>query len=159
MKNMTTDYTKLIPEMQDWNNGKGIDVESWVGCTGNFRLAIGYSTIFWPEFVEFEGYVLRKGFSVEGLRSLEKNYAGKYPSPKKTIEATMNHLHIADIQYCGCEDFTHERVIFLGRILREIHQAKLVWQFPEKAFEVHFDESNPDPSDWGYVLTFSQKDS
>ena len=63
-----TDFNKLIPEMRDWNNGAGIDVRSWIGCSGSFELAIGYSTIFWPEFVEIERYVLRAGFSLDSLR-------------------------------------------------------------------------------------------
>jgi hypothetical protein len=27
---MKTDFSQLIPELKDWNNGKGIDVESFV---------------------------------------------------------------------------------------------------------------------------------
>jgi hypothetical protein len=68
-----TDYTKLIPELPDWNNGKGIDVESWIDCTGNFQLAVGYSTLFWPRFVEFEDCVLREGFSVDSYRKSGSN--------------------------------------------------------------------------------------
>jgi hypothetical protein len=37
-------------ELRAWNNGNGIDLESWVGCQGNFRLAVGYTTVFWPRF-------------------------------------------------------------------------------------------------------------
>jgi len=40
----------MIQELSAWNNGKGIDLESWTGCSGNFKLAVGYSTIFWPKF-------------------------------------------------------------------------------------------------------------
>ena len=56
-----TDFTALIPELPQWNDGAGIDAESWIGCVGNFELATGYSLIFWPGFVRFEGYVLREG--------------------------------------------------------------------------------------------------
>jgi hypothetical protein len=58
-------------ELAAWNNGAGIDIESWVGCEGNFSLAVGYTTIFWPEFVVFDGYILRKGFSEASLRGFE----------------------------------------------------------------------------------------
>src|SRR5215510_2151891 len=129
------DFNELIPEMRDWNDGAGIDVESWIGCEGSFRMAIGYSTIFWPEFVEFESYVLRAGFSLESLRSFERQCTGD----RRQIEAFMNHLHVADIQFHGCEDITHERVVYLGRFLSEIYRAKLAWRFPFKRFEVHFD--------------------
>ena len=35
-------------ELAAWNNGAGIDIESWVGCEGKFSLAVGYSSIFGP---------------------------------------------------------------------------------------------------------------
>ncbi len=145
------DFNELIPEMRDWNNGRGIDVESWVGCTGNFRLAVGYSTIFWPRFVEFERYVLREGFSVDSLRASE----GRSEVQRWNIEAVMNHLHLDSIQYLGCEDITAERIIYLGRVLREIYQAKLAWQFPQKRFVVAFDDSKK-PHLVDYQITFYQ---
>ena len=37
-------------ELAAWNNGNGIDLGSWTGCEGRFALAIGYASIFWPEF-------------------------------------------------------------------------------------------------------------
>ena len=148
-----TDFNELIPEMRQWNNGKGIDVESWVGCEGNFRLAIGYSTIFWPQFVEFEGYVFREGFSVEGLRGFE--HSRSCGNTRQCVEATMNHLHLDGIQHWGCEDISKERLIYLGRILAEIYRAKLAWQFPEKRFEVVFDDS-PENELTDYQITFYQ---
>src|SRR5271169_4406486 len=91
-----TNFDQLIPEMRDWNNGAGINVRGWLECSGSLELAIGYSTIFWPEFVEFEQYVLRSGFSVESLRGFERGRNGD----RRSVEAVMNHLHIADI-HCG----------------------------------------------------------
>jgi hypothetical protein len=150
-----TDFDSLIPELKDWNNGAGIDIGSWIGCAGNFELAIGYSTIFWPQFVEFEGYVLREGFSIESLRSFE---SGSCKGRRSSVEAAMNHLHVADIQHYGCEGANRERLVYLGRVLREIYTVKLSWQFPDRNFEVSFDDSNVDTLD-GYQLTFFQPES
>jgi hypothetical protein len=144
-------FDDLIPEMRDWNNGAGIGVESWVGCTGNFRLAVGYSTIFWPGFVEFEDYVLRAGFSVESLRS----FAARPDIEPWSVEAVMNHLHLDSIQYLGCEDITRERLLYLGRTLCEIYRAKLAWQFPTRHFAVQFNESPEQPLE-AYQITFHQ---
>ena len=149
-----TDFNELIPEMRDWNNGAGIGIEAWVSSMGSFRLAIGYSTLFWPQFVEFERYVLQEGFSVESLRGFELQCGGD----RRRVEAVMNHLHIADIQHHGCEDLTRERVVYLGRVLSEIYRAKLAWQFPSKRFEVHFDDS-PAEHLTDYELTFVQIDA
>jgi hypothetical protein len=139
--------------LAEWNNGKGIELESWIACVGNFGLAVGYSTIFCPDFVEFEGYVLRKGFSEDSLRGFERSCNGN----KKAIEATINHLHIHDIQHHGCEDFSMDKAVLLGAKLREIYEARLLWQFPEKPCIVSFFEpENKDDLDQ-YQITFWQK--
>jgi hypothetical protein len=104
-----------------WNNGDGIDLEGWVSSQGNFQLAVGYAEIFWPEFVLFEDYILRKGFSVDSLRGFEKQCGEK----RDSIECVMNHLHIADIHHVGCEDISKEKIVRLGSILKEIYEAKL----------------------------------
>jgi len=113
-------------ELAAWNNGQGIDLESWVGCEGNFCLAVGYAAIFWPQFVAFEGYILRAGFSVDSLRGFEAQEKGT----RASVEAVMNHLHIAGIQHSGCPDLSKDKVLLIGTTLKEIYEAKLQWQFP-----------------------------
>ena len=85
-----TDYDKLIPELKDWNNGKGIDVKSWIGCVGDFQKAIGYSTIFWPKFVEVEGCVVRDGVPAENLKQWIEHYKGDLES----VEAMVNRYDL-----------------------------------------------------------------
>jgi hypothetical protein len=67
----------------------------------------------------------------------------------------MNHLHIAAIHYHDLSNCTVQHVLHLGRILREIYQAKLAWQFPSRRFEVVFDESRRDDV-MAYEITFYQ---
>jgi hypothetical protein len=121
-------------ELAEWNNGKGIDLESWVGCQGNFRLAVGYAAVFWPEFVEFDGYVLPVDFSEPSLRGFEIQQKGN----RREVEAIMNHIHIADLQYVGCPDLTEDKAMVLGKILKEIYEAKLAWLFPRRPCRVEF---------------------
>ncbi|PYV06946.1 MAG: hypothetical protein DMG26_01905, partial [Acidobacteria bacterium] len=66
----------MLAELSAWNNGKGIDLESWISCSGNFRLAVGYATVFWPRFVLFEDYILGEGFHVDSLRGFEQQCQG-----------------------------------------------------------------------------------
>jgi hypothetical protein len=142
-------------ELAAWNNGKGISLESWVGCSGSFSLAIGYATVFWPTFVEHEGFVLRKGFSEESLRSFTAN-GGR---DRRSIETVMNHLHIADIQYVGCKDMSKDKIIYLGNVLRECYTAKLKVQFPVRAFTVSFYQPD-DPDDlMAYEISFWQNET
>jgi hypothetical protein len=141
-------------ELAQWNNGAGISLESWVGCGGRFELAVGYSCVFWPEFVEFEGYILRKGFSVESLRGFE----GWGFSTAESVERTMNHLHISDIQHVGCPDISKDKIIFLGTLLKEIYEVKLKWQFPHRPCVVSFwvpEDEDEDDLD-NYQITFWQ---
>jgi hypothetical protein len=150
---MSTPPADMLSELAEWNNGKGIDLVSWVGCSGDFRLAIGYSTIFWPRFVLFDDYIFREGFTAESVRGFE----AQHKCDKRSVEAVVNHLHIADIQYHGCEDITEQRVVFLGRILKEIYEAKLAWQFPDRPCEVSFYEPDDRTDLVGFQLTFWQK--
>ncbi len=86
-------------ELGSWNNGAGIDLESWVSCEGNFSLAVGYASCFWPSFALFEDYILPKGITEDVLRDFERNGRSR-----KSVEWVINHLHISGIQHGGCAD-------------------------------------------------------
>ena len=138
-------------ELDGWDNG-GIDLESWVSLKGNFKLAVGYSAVYWPEFVEFNGYILKGGFSNSSLEGFEKQLSGD----RQSIEAVMNHLHIEDIQGVQCKDGSDDKFIYLGSTLKDIYETKLARQFPTKSFHVSF-EVPEDPLDLtGYEITFWQ---
>lgn len=143
----------LAEELAKWNDGKGVSLETWVSCMGSFSLAVGYSEIFWPEFVEFEDYILQKGFSESSVRGFEN----QENSTKIGVESVMNHLHIADIQHLKCEDVSKDKIIFLGNILKEIYAVKLAWQFPDKPCVVEFYHPEDEEDLLGYQLSFWQK--
>jgi hypothetical protein len=139
-------------ELGAWNNGVGIDLESWIGCEGRFALAVGYTTIFWPGFVEFEGYILREGFSEQSLRGFE----GQEGCTRKGTEWLMNHLHIADTHHYGCSDISKDKIVLLGNVLKEIYETKLRDMFPERpcAVEFHVPENEDDLVE--YQISFWQ---
>jgi hypothetical protein len=135
----TGDFVVEIPESMQaelgtWNDGRGIDLESWVGCLGNFSLAVGYASIFWPSFIKFEEYILRHGFSENSLRGFEKQHS----SNKAGIERVMNHLHLDSIQHLGCEDISADKLLALGQILEDIYDVKLRRDFPNVRCAVEF---------------------
>jgi hypothetical protein len=140
-------------ELSRWNGGKGIDLESWISGSGNFSLAIGYSEIFWPRFVEFEGYIFQENFSESALRQFETSN----PNDKKIVEWIMNHIHLDSIHYIGCNDLTKDKIIFLGHILKEIYEAKLAWQFPDKPCTVKFYIPEDEDDLTQYQIAFWQK--
>ncbi|WP_167468383.1 hypothetical protein [Cupriavidus plantarum] len=142
----------MTAELQAWNNGKGTDLESWVSCVGNFSLAVGYATIFWPKFVEFDGYILRDGFSEEILRSWEL----ENDRDRRAVERVMNHLHLTDIQHYGCEDLSKDKIQLLGSTLEQIYKAKLNADFPQTSCVVEFYRPENEDDLEQYQITFWQ---
>jgi len=142
----------MISELSAWSNGKGIDLESWVNCVGDYKLAVGYSTIFWPRFALFEDYILREGFSVESLRGFEKT-----SESKSSVEWVMNHLHIADIHYSDHKNKSEDKIVLLGKTLKEIYEVKLRTQFPDRPCVVDFYEPEDKTNLVEFQLSFWQK--
>ena len=140
-------------ELGRWNNGSGIDLQSWIGCVGNVDLAVGYTTVFWPAFEVVGDYLLVEGRSKESLEGFEK----KPNSTPKGVEWVLNHLHIMDIHCDNEVDVTIEHCVKLGNTLQEIYSAKLAWQFPDRPCEVKF--YIPDDQDdlVQYQISFWQK--
>lgn len=142
----------MAEELQAWNNGAGIDLESWTSCLGSFSMAVGYASIFWPDFVVFEDYILRDGFGISGLRGFEE----AYPEDPRAIEAVMNHLHISDI-HVGCEDLTADKAQVLGETLRSIYTLKLAGEFPDRPCRVEFYQPEDIENLDDYQITFWQE--
>ena len=141
-------FDDLIPELRAWNNGTGIDPKAWVGIVGNYELAVGYSLLFWPQFVVVDNYVLKKGVTEELLRDWERVTSGNV----KAIESVINHIHIADIH--GGQP-TEDQLRYLGRTLKSVYEAKLATEFPERTFVVIFNDQ-PGLGLLDYQLTFWQ---
>lgn len=140
-------------ELRRWNGGDGIDLEDWVSCEGRFAFAVGYASLFWPEFEENEGYILRKNVPVEIIRGFERREG----SSRRSVEATLNHIHLLDLHYVGCPDASPDKLALLGHVLKEIHEAKLQWQFPDRPCAVSlYIPEDPDAL-VDYELTFWQK--
>lgn len=148
----TEEEAKLVPEIREWNEGGGIRIQDWISCVGSYEHAIGYCTLFWPKFVLHDGCLLRDGFTLE-------NYEGflvQTNRDKQAVESVMNHFHLTDLFPHKDDSPTKEQLIFLGRVLKEMWQAKVQSEFPELKVTVHFKEKNIEwPLD--YMLTVYQE--
>ena len=156
MKNRDSDmidFNELIPELPEWNNGNGIDIDGWICGVGNFEHAIGYTRLFWPEFVEYKGCVFRADFSVESYEGFLEATKGD----KRAVEAVMNHRHLLTIFGDPRLDPTEEQIIYFGRMLREIWQAKLDRDFPHRKIVVRFYEEGCEDL-YDYEITFFQEE-
>src|SRR4051812_23929748 len=81
------DLSELLPDLRKWNEGAGISPEEWISIEGRADHAVGFCSLFWPEFVQFEGYVLRAPLDIDRLRDWER--AGH---TRQQIEVAMNAL-------------------------------------------------------------------
>jgi len=140
-------------ELAEWNGGNGIDLESWISCSGSYRLAVGYAEYFWPEFEVVEGYIVRVGTTGAAIRQWEENGC----SDRRAIEATINHMHLIDINYQDHENLSEDLLTRLGTVLTEIYKAKLHWQFPDRPCSVSFSLPEDRQQFDGYEITFWQK--
>ena len=136
MATTPVDFAKLIPELSLWNNGAGIGVRSWVGCAGNFELAIGYIALFWPDFVEFDDCVFFSDFSEKSYLAFKEKSGGN----RRRVETVMNHRHIFDYFSHGGGKCSTEQILYLGRTLKKMWEIKLAADFPKRRFVVSFPE-------------------
>jgi hypothetical protein len=141
----------LIAELAAWNDGEGVDAEDWIGMVGNYDLAIGYSQVFWPQFVRFEDYVFRRDFGTEAVRNWERPLKGN----RSAVEAMLNHVHISDI-HCNIMEVSEAQLRYLGRTLKAIYEVKLRADFPDLDFAVDFNDE-PDLDLVDYQITFYQR--
>lgn len=147
----------LIPEIQDWKNVNGEDftMDDWITNEGTMSLAIGYSHVFWPDFVEHQGCIFFKNhFGLDNFnewtRAGLRNFA--------EIERVINHIHILDLFTSeNQKTITQVQVLYLGRLLKDIYHTKLKALFPEKTFEMYFNDNEIFEDLLDYQLTFHQK--
>jgi hypothetical protein len=141
----------LVPETRLWNDGRGIDLESWIGCDGDIEHAIGYGELFWPDFVEHNDCVLYAPFNKDSYLGFMQQTSGN----RRAVESVMNHRHILDLFAISDNEPSREQVVYLGRLLKEMWTAKLKHEFPEKHFVVSFPEDE-NTELWDYEITFYQ---
>ena len=149
---------KLIPDLRTWRdlNREEFSISDWTSIEGNITLAIGYSCLFWPDFIEYDDCVfLKDTFSVENFKDWTKT---EYVVHFAQIESVINHIHILDLFTSEKQDeITYEQIKYLGNKIREIYEVKLISNFPDRKFEVLFngDEHLEDLLD--YEITFFQE--
>ena len=152
----STDFDELVPEMQAWNEGNGIDIDSWIGCIGSYTHAIGYSRIFWPQFVEYDGCIL---ISDHVDPTNYHNWKKAHNGDRQRVEQSMNHQHIVDL-FINTTEVTPAQLRYLGRILTEMWKAKLHRDFPKRSFIVEFADGDCDEDFdeyYGYIISFYQE--
>ena len=151
------DDEKLIPELRVWRdlNSESFSINAWTMASGNIKLAIGYSFLYSPDFIEYEGCVfLKDHFNVPNFEDWK---LAEYVFNYAQIESVINHIHIPDLFPMDNEDINIDQIRYLGTKLCEIYSAKLKLEFPNKIFTVSFNGNEELEDLLDYELTFYQE--
>jgi|SRR5580658_5664360 hypothetical protein len=145
------DWNDLIPELKTWS--PPISPDTLAASEGRNPLAIGYLSVFWPSFVEYDGMVFL-GETVE--EASVSSWLATTKGDKRSVEATLNHLHVLDVQHPGAwRDATEPQIKFIGQALKEMWEAKLARDFPTKKFVVELIEGTSEKLE-DYQVVFYQ---
>jgi len=146
------DFDDLIPELSQWNDGKGIDVLTWLTGVGSYEHAIAYGALLWPEFVEHRDCVFRaNGFSKSNYRS----WMSATSRDKSATEKVMNHVHLCDL-FTNSEATAAQR-IHIAVMIKDVWECKLRRDFPNRPFVVEVYDCEPGDLDWSDCqITFYQ---
>jgi hypothetical protein len=149
---------KLIPDLIKWRelNGQDFTINDWTSSEGNIKLAIGYSFVFWSDFIEHEECVFIKDkFSIANFNNWKNT---EYVKNFAQIESVINHIHIIDF-FSGEKnrnEITFDQIKYLGERICRIYAVKLKSDFPDRQFIVTFNCEEKLELD-EYTLTFYQK--
>ena len=143
---------RLIPEARAFEWVDDLSPVGWLANVGSLGHAIAYAELFWPSFVERDGCILLTGrFDQASLQRWMAAAGGD----KRAVESVINHTHILDLFVKYEIEPTREQVVWLGRVLREMWQAKVDRAFPGRGVIVSFPEDAGDDL-LGYKITVFQ---
>jgi len=146
---------RLIPETRAFEWVDDLTPVGWLANVGSLGQAIAYADLFWPSFVEHDGCILLAGrFNQDSFQSWVVATGGD----RRAIEGVINHTHILDLFLRHDAAPTREQVVWLGRLLREMWQAKVDRDFPGRGVVVSFPEDAGDDL-LGYEIAVFQAPS
>lgn len=115
---------------------------------GDFQLAADFSKLFWPDFVEVDGYVL---LAEQFEEADVAQWRQQFGDDRKAVESMVNHVHLYDL--FNNTGNTHKTALadYLGRVLVICWRRALAEAFPDKRFTVEY---ATDPDDYGPTISF-----
>ena len=145
---MHDDMNELIPELAEWNDGAGIDLPTWISGIGRYDHALGYASVFWPSFFDYQGCVLRSLPTASDFEKLKQHLGGDLSQ----AELFLNHLHMVNIFHSPDYQPSRELLLRLGQILKATWTGKLAQDYPGDRFRVYLTTTSSNSEEW--ELTF-----
>jgi hypothetical protein len=150
------DWDRLIPDLKGYFNPGPTAPEYWAFETANLECAIGLSELFWPPFIEYNNMVFRGDAPVgpDGARNIA-SWMKSLKGEQAKVEQMLNHTHLVDLFADASREGSPDKIMYLARVVREMWDAKLRLDFPNKSFVVDlYVPPTDDISEW--QITFYQ---
>ncbi|MBE9094266.1 hypothetical protein [Tychonema sp. LEGE 07203] len=138
-----------LSDFQQWKKANGDDFSLWDYLFGsaNIEIAIAFTKLFWPDFVEHEGGI----FLSEAFNSqIYEQWKIELGNDVAAIEQVMNHQHIDDI-LPGAQNASSDNLLYLGQALAQMWESRLKSLYPQRRFQVKCDRDEDT-----VVVTFFQ---
>ncbi|MCC3518720.1 hypothetical protein [Microcoleus sp. PH2017_18_LLB_O_A] len=127
IKQISLNADKLI-DFQQWKKANGDDFSLWDYLFGsaNIEIAIAFTKLFWPDFVEHEGGI----FLSEAFNSqIYEQWKIELGNDVAAIEQVMNHQHVDDI-LPGAQNASSDNLLYLGQALAQMWESRLKSLYP-----------------------------
>ena len=136
-----------LPQLEGWMAGVDFDPRSFILSTTTVAEAAAASLFFWPNFVEYRGFVFLKfAFDEQAI----ENWFSELGGDGKAVESVANHVHLWDV-FAANTDAENRVLAGLASRLAEMWSAALGCAFPDREFLVTVtDESE----DYGPTVSF-----
>lgn len=138
-----------MSDFQKWKKANGDDFSLWDYLSGvaNVEVALAFTTLFWPGFVEHDGGIfLAEAFNQE----LYEQWKAELGNDIAAIERVMNHQHIDDL-LPGAETVGIDNLFFLGEVIQQMWENRLNSGYPDRTFQVSCNQD-----EYTVVVTFCQ---
>jgi hypothetical protein len=130
----------LYPERDTTN----WDWSDFMYAEGSPVLALWYSRLFWPEFVEVDGMVfLKESMEDEDDHRRLKEAIARYGGDRKQVEQAFNRVEVETLFTPRADDASDEEYEALVRRIAEMWSSKLHQQFPDRRFAIEVDLEVP----------------
>jgi hypothetical protein len=142
------DLTEL-PRLKRWLASEEGSVWDFLAVQGGAELAIAFSALYWPEFVEIEGCVLlREHYDPANFQE----WLEKLEGDKSKVERVINHVHLWDLFKLDEENIPEKAIEDLARVLSLCWKCALREQFAGLDFDMRL---VLDESEYGPTIFFS----
>ena len=144
--------TSMLTSYEPWMKEKSLGFWSFLDARADIELAVAFSKLFWPDFVEADGCIfLAERYDPQLVEQWQQQLRGD----RAGIEKVVNHVHLYDL-FNNSPGSTPDLLFYqyLGQVLLTCWSAALERAFPGRQFEFTY---LTEPDEYGPTLSFWQQ--